>query len=168
MSGFVNRFLKSFLNFFSVEVLTSPLLTLLLYHICNQKSRCDVAQILGKKFVQNFFAKTIDKLRRMWYNGKFGASRAWAPRPNVSKGRHLAALLLNSAIGVFDKLVHRFHCTPYNAPTPTAPYFDEVGIGDIVCADESNLCGRAAIRTLNHFPFPPISANALPFLLPLG
>ena len=29
--------------------------------------------ILGKKFVQNFFAKPLDKMWKMWYNGKFAA-----------------------------------------------------------------------------------------------
>lgn len=41
--------------------------------------------ILGKKFVQLFCPFSLDKLCEMWYNGKFGASRSWAPRSRVKQ-----------------------------------------------------------------------------------
>ena len=47
--------------------------------------------ILGEKFVQLFYPFSIDKLCEMWYNGKFGALRSWAPRSrqDKTKGRGL-------------------------------------------------------------------------------
>lgn len=46
--------------------------------------------ILGEKFVQLFCPFSIDKLCEMWYNGKFGASRSWAPRSRQNQRARVA------------------------------------------------------------------------------
>lgn len=49
--------------------------------------------ILGEKFVQLFCPFSLDKLCEMWYNGKFGASRTWAPRSRQSQKARVAPRL---------------------------------------------------------------------------
>lgn len=105
--------------------------------------------ILGEKFVQLFCPFSIDKLREMWYNGKFGASRTWAPRSRQSKkGRLLALFIFRGVVNVIDLC----DVSQNDHTTATAflllfphPIFKIKGSGD------SKLCGATAIRTLFHF-----------------
>ena len=41
------------------------------------------AQDFGKNFVQNFFKISLDKISKVWYNGRFGSQAVACDPPSV-------------------------------------------------------------------------------------